>query len=126
MNREFFLCSLQGCLPALTDLVIDAATLAQRAEIEEELFKLRLKRKCFMALAERVPQAVFVFPASGSDSADFRSPGCRAPFDHFGVPAPGVQVVSPAETHWPDSICPEQEGREAAPAENGATEKGKR
>lgn len=56
-----FFCAQDGrYLPALTDLIIEAHTLLQRHEIERELFKLQLRRGCFLALAERAPQALIV------------------------------------------------------------------
>jgi hypothetical protein len=63
-----FFCVRDGrYLPGLTDLIIEAAAMLQRQQIQEQLFKLRLKQKCFVALAERAPQALTHFPVAGAD-----------------------------------------------------------
>lgn len=59
----FFLSPQGRYLPILTDLVIQYAAFQQRVEIEEQLFALRLKRKCFVAIAEQAPAALVQTPA---------------------------------------------------------------
>lgn len=127
MNDVFFLASLGRCLPELTDVVIEAAAAVQRTEIEEELLKMRLKRRCFLALAQLSPMSVVQglksenLPVDGSEKAVRRSPQGRDPFfDDSGTLACGVHLDSPAETRLPALVSPERTGREAAPAENGA------
>lgn len=62
MTPLFFLPNAGRYLPQLTEVEIEFAALEQRLQIEEELLKLRLKRGCFLALAERAPQAVILSP----------------------------------------------------------------
>lgn len=45
-RSPFFLSSDGRYLPSLTELIVEAVAMQQRLEIEEELFKLRLKRRC--------------------------------------------------------------------------------
>lgn len=81
-GAPFFLSREGRCLPGLTELIVEAATMLQRTQIEEELFKIRLKSRCFAALASAVPGAVCqvsgesaavtdaplqIFPVEGSD-----------------------------------------------------------
>lgn len=82
-GAPFFLSCEGRCLPGLTELIIEAAAMLQRAQIEEELFKIRLRRRGFGALAQAVAGAVCqvsglqaeagetpalpVFPVEGSD-----------------------------------------------------------
>lgn len=91
-----FFCARDGrYLPGLTDLVIEAAAMQQRREIEENLFKIRLKQKCFLALATAVPASVecrvssdLNFPegATGSDHGrELMGQDCR---DHAGTRPP--------------------------------------
>lgn len=58
MNPAFFLSLEDRCLPELTEAAIDAEAAEQRVKIEEELLKLRLKRRCFVALAQLSAQSV--------------------------------------------------------------------
>lgn len=117
-----FFCARDGrYLPSLTDLVIQGAAMVQRREIEEQLLKLRLKQKCFLALAARAPHSVF--PVEGSDQADLRSSEGRGPLGFYsGTPASDVHFVSPAATPPPvvsssalvkssDPINPYKKGR---------------
>jgi hypothetical protein len=63
-----FFCADDGrYLPGLTGLIIEAAAMLQRAEIEEQLLKLRLKRGCFRALAMHSPQSLVLSPQSVND-----------------------------------------------------------
>jgi hypothetical protein len=60
-----FFCAQEGrYLPGLTDLIVLAAAALQRAEIEEQLLKLRLKQKCFVALAQACPEPTVLSPPS--------------------------------------------------------------
>jgi hypothetical protein len=45
---------------ALAEVEIEFAAMEQGLQIEEELFKIKLKQKCFAALAERAPAALVV------------------------------------------------------------------
>ena len=59
LPRSPFFCDADGrYLPSLTELVIQAETMRQAAELEESLLKLRLKQRCFIALASLSPMSV--------------------------------------------------------------------
>jgi hypothetical protein len=45
---------------ALAEVQIEFAAMEQRLQIEAELLKIKLKQKCFVALAERAPGALAV------------------------------------------------------------------
>lgn len=60
LPRSPFFCACDGrYLPSLTDLIVGATAMVQRHEIEQQLFTLRLKQRCFVALAEQAPAAIF-------------------------------------------------------------------
>lgn len=117
MNAAFFLSSLDRCLPELTEVVIDAATVAQSVEIHESLLKIRLKQKCFVALATLSPRSVVQglksesdLPVDGNDNTL-----------HYLPTSDGMILADEsAETYSPALVSTERTGREAAPAENGA------
>lgn len=59
-TADFFLRESSRSLPELVEIDIRMATLVQRLEIHEDLFRLKLQSKVFLALAERSPESLVV------------------------------------------------------------------
>jgi hypothetical protein len=73
-TAAFFLSLERRCLPGLTDLVIQAAAMAQRVEIEEALLCIKLKQKCFVALMRAQVNSETISPSGlPTGSVGFKS-----------------------------------------------------
>jgi len=110
----FFLSARGRYLPALTELIIEAAAFQQRTQIEEDLLKIRLKRHCFAALAAASPKSLVLspksnFPAEGSDQG--RGEMTVPVFKSI------TGIADPAVTPPPVSIAPGAPSRTALTAE---------
>lgn len=104
-----------------TDLEIEAAALRQRTSIEEELLKLRLKRRVAAALFDFPGDAAVVFkPESSSASSNTRSsvPQQALPTRVSISPAAGRIASICSMTHVKNDARGETErdGTEARPA----------